>query len=89
MVRIFKFGGASVKDAGAVRNMTSIVQRFSGDRLVIVLSAMGKTTNALENVNRLRFDGSSYAEPLAEIRAYHEHIIDELFGSNPAGRSIL
>jgi aspartate kinase len=89
MVRIFKFGGASVKDAGAVRNMTSIVQRFSGDRLVIVVSAMGKTTNALERVNRLRFDGSSYAEPLAEIRAYHEHIIDELFGSEPTRRSIL
>ena len=89
MIRIFKFGGASVKDAAAVRNMTTIVDRFKDDQLVIVVSAMGKTTNALERVNRLRFDGMSYAEPLAEIRNYHEQIIDDLFGADSAGRLVL
>jgi aspartate kinase len=89
MIRIFKFGGASVKDAAAVRNMTSIVNRFKDDQLVIVVSAMGKTTNALEKVHRLRFEGASYAEPLAEIRSYHEHIIDDLFGADNAGRAVL
>lgn len=89
MIRIFKFGGASVKDAAAVRNMTTIVDRFKDDQLVIVVSAMGKTTNALESVNRLRFDNMSYAEPLAEIRKYHEQIIDDLFGDDSAGRLVL
>lgn len=89
MIKIFKFGGASVKDAAAVRNMTSIVNRFNDDALVIVVSAMGKTTNALEKVNRLRFDGASYNEPLAEIRHYHEQIIDDLFGDDSAGRLVL
>jgi aspartate kinase len=89
MIRIFKFGGASVKDAAAVRNMTTIVDRFKDDQLVIVVSAMGKTTNALERVNRLRFDSMSYIEPLAEIRNYHEQIIDDLFGADSAGRLVL
>ena len=46
-MKIFKFGGASVKDAESVRNLASIVKSFPDD-LVIVVSAMGKTTNALE-----------------------------------------
>ncbi len=89
MIKIFKFGGASVKDAAAVRNMTDIVRVFAQDQLVVVVSAMGKTTNALEKVNRQRFEGTSYTEALKEIRTYHEHIIDELFGENPTGRKAL
>ena len=44
-MRVFKFGGASVKDAEGVKNLTAIVRQTT-DELVVVISAMGKTTNA-------------------------------------------
>lgn len=89
MIRIFKFGGASVKDASAVRNMTEIVKSFADGPLVIVVSAMGKTTNALEKVHDARFRGDSYNSYLSEIRNYHEAIIHELFGADPSGERAL
>lgn len=49
-LKIFKFGGASVKDKEAIENVGQIIRRFSDDRLVVVVSALGKTTNALEEV---------------------------------------
>ncbi|VAW26991.1 Aspartokinase, partial [hydrothermal vent metagenome] len=53
MFRIFKFGGALLKDARGMHNMASIVEEFRCDPLVIVVSAIGKTTNALENLLHL------------------------------------
>ena len=47
---MFKFGGASVKDAQGVRNVARVLEAFKQDDLLIVVSAMGKTTNALEEV---------------------------------------
>lgn len=87
MVKIFKFGGASVKDADAVRNMTSIVNRFQSDELVVVVSAMGKTTNALERLHRARFEGQDYTAELEQISAYHNTIINDLFGDSTLGRN--
>ncbi len=49
-MKIFKFGGASIKDAGAVRNMAGILRTYQNEHPVVVVSAMGKTTNALEKV---------------------------------------
>jgi len=49
-VKVFKFGGASVKDAAGVRNVARVLEQFREDDLVMVVSAMGKTTNALEDV---------------------------------------
>ncbi|MEP2405164.1 MAG: aspartate kinase, partial [Nonlabens ulvanivorans] len=49
-MKIFKFGGASVKDAAGVRNVVQVVQTMGYDGLGIVVSAMGKTTNALEDI---------------------------------------
>jgi len=49
-MKVFKFGGASVKDAAAVKNIASILHNYAPKQLVIVVSAMGKTTNALEKV---------------------------------------
>ena len=49
-MRVFKFGGASVKDAAAVRNVSKVLAMFPDENIVIVISAMGKTTNALEEV---------------------------------------
>ena len=49
-MKVFKFGGASVKDAEGVRNVAKVLAHFPQDDLLIVVSAMGKTTNALEEV---------------------------------------
>ena len=49
-MRIFKFGGASVKDAEGVKNLTKIVKKEGSENLLIVVSAMGKMTNAFEEV---------------------------------------
>ena len=49
-MKVFKFGGASVKDAAGVRNVANVLKHFPNDDLLIVVSAMGKTTNALEEV---------------------------------------
>ena len=51
-MRVFKFGGASVKDADGVKNMASVLQKVGYDNTLIVVSAMGKTTNALEVVRK-------------------------------------
>ena len=74
MLRVFKFGGALLKDARGMRNMTSIVEEFKCEALVIVVSAIGKTTNALENLLRL----SRQKQPQLLQEAYfalkNEHI---------------
>lgn len=49
-LRVFKFGGASVKDAQAIKNVVEILRTVENENLVIVISAMGKTTNAMEKV---------------------------------------
>ena len=82
-MRVFKFGGASVKDADAVRNVASILENYKDESLVIVVSAMGKTTNALEKVVRAFFDQTGEAmELLQEIKTKHYKIIHELLGEN-------
>lgn len=57
-MRVFKFGGASVKDANGVRNVYDVLQKVGYDDVLIVVSAMGKTTNALELVIKDYFDQS-------------------------------
>lgn len=83
-MNVFKFGGASVKDADAVRNVTEIIRLFEGKKLLIVISAMGKTTNALEIVvdalwkrNKQVFD-----DKIAELKLFHFTIADQLFSSS-------
>lgn len=79
-MKVFKFGGASVKDADGVRNVCKVIQHFPQDQLMIVVSAMGKTTNALENMTKAHFNSSEKKlEILSEIKSYHFNIIDELF----------
>ena len=50
MIKVFKFGGASVKDADSIKNMSSILKQYQNESLVVVVSAMGKTTNLLESL---------------------------------------
>jgi aspartate kinase len=84
-IRVFKFGGASVKDAAGVQNMCSILRKYSNENLVVVVSAMGKTTNALEKVCNSFFSGNAASEALLEeIKIAHFTIVRELFpGGNP------
>ncbi len=83
-MKVFKFGGASVKDAGAVCNVASILRRYKGEKLVVVISAMGKTTNALETLHDARFHGRNYRDELQKIKEYHQQIGSALFGENEA-----
>lgn len=79
-IRVFKFGGASLKDAPAIQNVSSILQRYKSDKLLIVVSAMGKTTNALEKVAESHAAGNGEAQKhLDEIKQFHYNIIDQLF----------
>lgn len=80
-MKVFKFGGASVKNADAVRNVASILKNFDHESLVIVVSAMGKTTNALEKVveSYVKKDGKALGI-LNEIKQAHYDIIKDLLG---------
>jgi aspartate kinase len=79
-MEIYKFGGASVKDASGVRKLASIVSRHEG-KLVIVVSAMGKMTNLLEKIceAHVKKDAPRAAAHLDELRRFHAAIVDELF----------
>jgi aspartate kinase len=85
MIKVFKFGGASVKDSEAVRNMTRIVRSHAHQPLVVVVSAMGKTTNAIERIHAARFEGKPYAEAVDEVTRYHTQLTNELFGEDSTG----
>lgn len=81
-MRVFKFGGASVKDADGVRNVTRILRMFPDDRLMVVVSAMGKTTNKLEALWRAFIKGEDARQHLEGIRDCHQVIVRELFGEH-------
>ena len=74
---VHKFGGASVRNAEAVRNVCSILKEFPENKIVIV-SAMGKTTNALEIIHQKRFEGKDFEKELQEIFEFHFNITKEL-----------
>jgi len=69
---IFKFGGASVKDASGVRNLEEIVSKYKGQKLCIVVSAMGKTTNALESVVSTFAQAGDWRFELNKIFEFHQ-----------------
>ncbi len=70
---VYKFGGASVKDAAAIRNLRQVVETtVQGRPLLIVVSAMGKSTNALEEIFGLAYTGGDYTTPLSRLEAYHQ-----------------
>jgi aspartate kinase len=83
-MQVFKFGGASIKDAEAVRNMSDILKRFPDEKLIIVVSAMGKTTNALEELLHLKLEDLSTETAIHQLFEYHASIISILFNENRA-----
>lgn len=78
-MKIFKFGGASTKDAENVRNVVSVIEKTQETDLVIVVSAMGKMTNALEVVVMDYFDSADYANALNLVYQFHFDLLNELF----------
>ncbi|PSR01990.1 MAG: aspartate kinase [Bacteroidetes bacterium SW_11_45_7] len=82
-MNIFKFGGMSVKDADAIRNAAQVIQDYGQEPLVVVVSAMGKTTNALEELtNAFIEQREGYYKQFEEIRDGHFQVIRELFGDD-------
>lgn len=83
-MRIFKFGGASVKDAEGVENVYDVLQKVGYDDVLLVVSAMGKTTNALEVVVKRYFEKSpELSNAIREVKEYHLAIMMDLFkGTN-------
>jgi aspartate kinase len=77
-MKVFKFGGASVKDAESVKNVGRIIDRYGVGPLVVVISAMGKTTNALEDVINAWWNGQDYKSKIQETRQYHLDILQGL-----------
>lgn len=80
-MNVFKFGGASVKDASAVRNVSHILSLYPNDQLIVVISAMGKTTNAMEEIVDALWkrDEKRYLELVEDRYQFHLHITGELF----------
>lgn len=76
---VFKFGGASVKDAEAVKNVANILSNYKEDKIVVIISAMGKTTNALELVTEAYISKSPDLEKyINEVKNYHSEILNGL-----------
>ena len=71
-MKVFKFGGASIKDASSIKNILEILSNYSNDNLLIVVSAMGKTTNALEKVVENYFKNKSgLKSSILEVLNFH------------------
>jgi aspartate kinase len=81
-MRVFKFGGASLKDATGVRNVRHIIGSQPAKDLLVVVSAMGKTTNMLERILQLFTSGNDYNVGLNDLKNYHLDIVAGLF-DNP------
>ncbi len=81
-ISVYKFGGASIKDVDSVRNMFKIVAQSEASHLVVVVSAMGKMTNALERLLQMAYtsdDAGAYASSLQDIKDFHTDIAQQLF----------
>ena len=78
-MKVFKFGGASVKDPAAIKNVSNILKGFTSEELVIVISASGKTTNALEDVINEFWNNGNPKAALEIVKKHHYGLIDELF----------
>ena len=84
-MKVFKFGGASVKDAAGVKNILGVLRHTGFKDTLIVVSAMGKTTNALEQVVHSFFENKEqFPQDLQKVREDHHRIIEDLFDSESA-----
>lgn len=85
-MRVFKFGGASVKDAEGIKNVYDVLQQVGFDDVLLVVSAMGKTTNALEVVIKNYFEKSPELQSsVQDVKKYHNQILLDLFDDEKNG----
>ncbi|MBL7871013.1 MAG: aspartate kinase [Cyclobacteriaceae bacterium] len=77
-MKVFKFGGASIKNTKAIKNMAAIIKQFATQPLLIVVSAMGKTTNALEQIVDKAQKNLDYRFSFDEVKSSHQEIIRQL-----------
>lgn len=84
---VFKFGGASVKNADAVKNVAKIISLFPKDKKIVVVSAMGKTTNAMEEIVDALWTKNieSFRYLVDQVYQYHIDICDKLFPDEHEG----
>lgn len=84
-MRVYKFGGASVKDADGVKNVVHVLKEMGHQDTLVVISAMGKTTNAMEDVVKHYFSKTeSYRSVLQEVEDFHLTIVNDLFEGHHA-----
>jgi aspartate kinase len=83
-MKVFKFGGASVKDAAAIKNVAKIMSLFPDEEILVVLSAIGKTTNKLEEIHQVfqSKDKLAFLKSLTELEKFHVDLVNELFKTN-------
>ena len=80
MLKVFKFGGASIKDTESIRNISNLIHKYSSERTVIVFSAIGKVTNMLEKVvDAYVMQNGNEVLALEKVKNLHSAIINDLF----------
>jgi len=89
-MKVFKFGGASVKDADAIQGVAQILNRHQNEKLIVVISAMGKTTNLLETLVRAYFYRKEERWTIFnQFKKFHTEICDKLFAGEVIPAAIL
>ena len=79
-MQVFKFGGASIKDANGVKNLASVLKKVGFKNTLVVVSAMGKTTNAIELVIKNYFENKAELQSsMQDVKKYHNEILLDLF----------
>lgn len=85
-MRVFKFGGASIKNAEGVKNLASVLKQVGYDNTLVVISAMGKTTNALEVVvENYLSNNKELQSSIQEVKKFHNEILLDLFENTQHG----
>jgi len=77
-ISVFKFGGASIRDAEAISNVVSILEKKRGDKLMVIVSAIGKTTNQMEEVVKHMSNKETALEKLEAVKKNHLQIVGDL-----------
>lgn len=78
-MKIFKFGGASLKNSESIQNLRKILNLHGQEKIVIVVSAIDKTTNVLEELCNVYYGGKDYTSIFEKVKNFHVHIIANLF----------
>lgn len=81
-MKVFKFGGASIKDVQSIERLPGIISDNSDNELIIVVSALGKTTNNIETIVNRAFKHELYSDELSSLEEIHLQMYQELVGGN-------